>query len=79
MQILQEIIKKYRKDRNTGYACSIYGGNFHFYIADQLEIEPRTSEFHEMCDKRTSFLWCNNKDNIEKTLKDFINTWKLLK
>ena len=79
MQTLPEIIKKYREELEFGYSCSHYGGNFDFYIADQLGIEPRTPEFRDMCDKWTRFLWCNDKNNIEKTLKDFINTWELLK
>ena len=72
MQTLPQIITKYREELECGYSCSHYGMNFDFYIADQLGIEPRTPEFREMCDKWTTFLWCNDKHNIEKTLKDFI-------
>ena len=72
----EEIAKLYNNKRNESVSCAEYGSTFDYYLADKLNIEYRTSEYHIMAEKWISFLWLSDKDNIFTTLHKFISQYK---
>ena len=72
----EEIEKLYNNKRKELVSCAIYGSTFDYYLADKLNIEYRTSEYHIMAEKWISFLWLSDKDNIFTTLHKFISQYK---
>ena len=70
---VNKLISQYNNLKNEGYACSVYGSVFDYYIADKLNIKYKNDKFHNVSDKWIDYLWINDKNNILITLNNFIN------